>query len=221
MHTVIYISITLVIYPTWSPSAFYICTSPPHSLELATFISSPKLVILSLLASSILTLPAEDGHRVDWGRAWGGACILGAGTDTAGGRQELGWRAAIVRPGSGGSEREGEKADVELLGRGLDQDGWEEPSSLCCFPDKSSEVKGIPRLFSPLLRSVLVLSKNILCASTFSTTQWHNTVTITMNGGMDVLCFESTNGRLSSHPAAWGRVVKVGDSDGGSKYWVH
>ena len=39
---------------------------------------------------------------------------MGAGTDTAGGRQELGWRAAIVGPGSGG--RGGGKADVEEPG---------------------------------------------------------------------------------------------------------
>lgn len=74
----------------------------------------------SLKASSILTSSwppyasvlspsrgCEDGHRVDWGRGWGGACILGAGTDTAGGRQELGWRAAIVRPGTGGEGKGG------------------------------------------------------------------------------------------------------------------
>lgn len=49
---------------------------------------------------------------MDWGRGRGEACILGAGTDTAGGWQELGWRAAIVRPGSGGRRGRG-KADVE------------------------------------------------------------------------------------------------------------
>lgn len=40
--------------------------------------------------------------------------FLGQGTDTAGGRQELGWRAAIVEPGFGWEERG--KADVEELG---------------------------------------------------------------------------------------------------------
>lgn len=54
-----------------------------------------------------------------------------------------------------------------------------------------------------------------------STTPWHIPVTLTTNGGMDPFRFKSTKTRLSSHPAGWGRVVKVGDSDGGSMDWVH
>lgn len=44
---------------------------------------------------------------MDWGTERGGACIFRAGTETAGGWQELGWRAAIVRPGSGGEGKDG------------------------------------------------------------------------------------------------------------------
>lgn len=73
-----------------------------------------------------------DGHRADRAKGRGGACILGAGTDSAGGRQELGWRAAIVRPGCWGNGRDFERlkywwGEVETRDR-----GWER--CFCRFP---------------------------------------------------------------------------------------
>ena len=79
----------------------------------------------------------------------------------------------------------------------------------------------------PLLRSVLVLPKKSLCtpermlrgrrsAATF--VEYGVTRAIgyfTLKRGMDSFV-ESTKFWLSSHPAGWGRVVKVGDSYGGS-----
>lgn len=65
---------------------FHISTSP-HSRHLIAHVSF---------------VPPPPARRF---RGRGGACIVRAGTDTAGGRQELGWRAAIVRPRSGGRER--------------------------------------------------------------------------------------------------------------------
>lgn len=99
------------------------------------------------------------------------------------------------------------------------------PSPLCSLPDESLEVKGIPRLISPLLRSVLVLfkKKKRLCllkgmpqANVAANLPPRLSVTFSIPYWMASFCFGSTKIRLSSHPAEWGRVVKVGDSDGGS-----
>lgn len=67
---------------------------------------SPISPPIGFLPSSILTLPAEDGHRVKGaGEEEGHVPFGAAGSDTAGGWQELGWRAAIVRPEVQGGER--------------------------------------------------------------------------------------------------------------------